>query len=239
MSTELAGPTRRDRQRAATVAEIKAVARQRLVEGGQTAIGLRAIARDLGLSAPALYRYFPSHEDLITALITDLFDELTEAMVAARDEYAPDDIGGRLYAIALGLRAWAVDHPAEFGLVFGSPVHSPMLDLYDDSPCHQAGMRFGAVFKDLMQELWRLRPFEIPPDDELGPELVAQLQSRAAQFGGLPPGAIYLSLTYWTRVYGLICMEIFGQLHWALDDAGPYFQAQLNEIARALGLDCL
>lgn len=239
MSTEPTVETRRDRQRAATVAEIKAAARRRLVEGGQTAIGLRAIARDLDLSAPALYRYFPSHDELITALITDLYDELTAAMVAARDEFEPEDLASRLYATALAFRTWGVTHPAEFGLVFGSPVHSPMLDLYDESPCHQAGMRFGAVFKDLMQELWHRRPFPIPADEELGPELVAQLQSRAAQFGDLPPGAIYLILNYWTRLYGLICMEIFGQLHWALDDAGPYYQAQVNEIARALSLDCL
>lgn len=238
VSQVAASPTRRDRQRAATVAEIKAAARQRLVDGGQGAISLRAVARDLGLSAPALYRYFPSHEDLLTALITDFFDELTDAMTAVRDALPPDDLGGRLYAVGTGLRDWAVAHPAEFGLVFGAPVPSPMLDIEDASPCHQAGMRFGAVSKDLVAELWHLKPFPVPTDEELGPELVRELRSRAGQFGDLPAGAVYLSLNYWTRLYGLICMEVFGQLHWALDDAGPYFEAQLNEIATALGLDC-
>ena len=238
VSEVAASPTRRDRQRAATVAEIKAAARQRLVDGGQAAISLRAIARDLGLSAPALYRYFPSHEDLLTALITDFFDELTDAMTALRDARPAGDLSGRLYAVGMGLRDWAITHPAEFGLVFGTPVPAPMLDLEDASPCHQAGMRFGAVFKDLVAELWRVQPFPVPSDEELGPELLRELGSRAAQFGDMPAGAVYLSLSYWTRLYGLICMEVFGQLHWALDDAAPYFEAQLNEIAVALGLDC-
>jgi hypothetical protein len=54
----------------------------------------------------------------------------------------------------------------------------------------------------------------------------------------MPPGAIYLALNFWTRLYGLICMEAFGQLHWALDDAGAYFEAQMLEMGEALGLDC-
>ena len=72
----------------------------------------------------------------------------------------------------------------------------------------------------------------------LGSELVAQLTQESEHFGGMPAGAIYLSLTYWTRLYGLICMEVFGQLHWALPDAAAYFEAQLYEIGQALGLDC-
>jgi hypothetical protein len=117
-------------------------------------------------------------------------------------------------------------------------VPDPLLADHDESPCHRAGMRFGAVFKDLVAELWRVKPFPIPNDEELGPELVAQFSPRAGHFDDMPAGAIYLTLNYWTRLYGLICMEIFGQLHWALDDAGPYFQAQVREMATALGLDC-
>jgi hypothetical protein len=99
-------------------------------------------------------------------------------------------------------------------------------------------MRFGAVFKDLVAKVYRQQPFPSPPEELLGPELVAQLTQKSEFFDGMPPGAVYLSLTYWTRLYGLICMEVFGQLHWALDDAGAYFEAQLREIGEALGLDC-
>ncbi|QNE18814.1 TetR/AcrR family transcriptional regulator [Kribbella qitaiheensis] len=232
------GESRRDRQRAATVAEIKAAARKLLVEGGVSAVGLRAVARELGLSAPALYRYFASHEDLISALIADLYDELTAYLVGLRDGDPASDLGEQLFLIAGGLRDWALAHPAEFGLLFGAPAPNPLDPGHEFTENHQAAMRFGAVFKDLVAKVWHLQPFESPADEVLGTELVAQLEQKSEVFDGMPAGAVYLALTYWTRLYGLICMEVFGQLHWALDDAGAYFAAQLREIGEALGLDC-
>jgi len=226
----------RDRRRAEAVVDIKSAARKLLVEGGGAAIGLRAVARELGVSAPALYRYFASHDDLVSALIADLYDELTAFLIELRDTGA--DLGEQLFLLAGGLRDWALAHPAEFGLMFGSPVPNPLAVEHDLTPSHQAAMRFGAVFKDLVAQVYWQRPFPSPPESELGPELVAQLEQKSEFFDGMPAGAIYLSLTYWTRLYGLICMEVFGQLHWALEDAGAYFDAQLREIGEALGLDC-
>ena len=228
--------TRRDRRRAATVAEIKAAARSLLVAGGASAVGLRAVARELGLSAPALYRYFASHEDLISAVVADLYDELTAYLIAERD--TSRDLGEQLFLVAGGLRTWALEHPAEFGLLFGGPVPNRGADDHELAPSHQAAMRFGAVFEELVVQVYRQRPFPGPSEELLGPELVRQLGQRSEIFGEMPPGAVYLALTYWTRLYGLICMEVFGQLLWALDDAGAFFEAQLREIGEALGLDC-
>jgi AcrR family transcriptional regulator len=229
--------TPRDRARAATVADIKATARRLLVEGGAGAITLRAVARELGLSAPALYRYFGSHQELVTEVIVDLYDELTAELAAARDEMPGDDLRGRLFAAAHRLRDWAVEHPSEFELVFAAPVPDLLrMEPEELTACHQAGMRFGAVFKDLLAELWETRPFPIPSDAELGPDLVRQMTVRTGHFSGMPAGAVYVTLSYWTRLYGLICMEVFGQLHWALDDVGSYFEAQLREMAASLGL---
>lgn len=242
------GMTRRDRQRAATVAEIKTAARRLLVGGGVGAVGLRAVARELGLTPPALYRYFPSHEALLSALIADLYDELTAALMALQETGAGTGVcadtgadlgpGDRLYLLANGLRDWALAHPAEFGLLFGTAIPDPDAADHEDTPGHQAAMRFAAVFKDLVVQVWHRQPFPCPSDDELGPVLVAQLRRKSEYFQGMPAGAIYLSLNYWTKLYGLICMEAFGQLHWALEDAGAYFEAQLREIGEALGLDC-
>jgi AcrR family transcriptional regulator len=230
-------PNRRDR-RAATLAEIKATARRLLVSGGVPAVGLRAVARELGLTPPALYRYFPSHEALLQALIADLYDELTAALMALQDNEADPDLGARLYLLANGLRDWALGHPAEFGLLFGTAIPDPDAEGHEDTPGHQAAMRFAAVFKALVAQVWHQKPFPHPSEQDLGPVLVAQLTRKAVYFDGMPPGAIYLALNYWTRLYGLICMEVFGQLHWALEDAGAYFEAQLFEIGEALGLDC-
>ena len=230
------GGTGRDRRRAATLADIKAAARKLLVNGGAAAVGLRAVARELGLTPPALYRYFPSHEALIGALMADLYDELTTALMNL--QAGDTDLGNRLYLLANGLRDWALAHPAEFGLLFGTAVPDPEGDGHEETPGHQAAMRFGALFKELVAQIWHQKPFPHPADEQLGTVLVEQLEAEAKEFDGMPPGAIYLSLNYWTRLYGLICMEVFGQLHWVLPDAAAYFEAQLFEIGEALGLDC-
>ena len=230
--------SRRAQVRAATVADIKSVARRLLVDGGAGAISLRAVARELGLSAPALYRYFGSLEELVTTLIVDLYDELTVAITVARDAVPEDDLSGRLYAVAREMRAWAITHPAEFELMFAAPVPDLLRTAPEElTECHQAGMRFGAVFKELLARLWRRQPFPVPPDEHLGPELTQQFTVDAGFFEGIPPGAVYVTLTYWTRLYGLICMEVFGQLHWALQEVEPYFETQLCEMADSLGLE--
>ncbi|MGW6282287.1 TetR/AcrR family transcriptional regulator [Kribbella sp. NPDC055071] len=228
----------REQRRAATLAEIKAAARRLLVTGGTAAIGLRAVARELGLTPPALYRYFPSHEALVGALIADLYDELTTALMDLQNTDEAVDLGARLYLLANGFRDWGLAHPAEFALLFGTAVQSPDVDDHEETVGHQAAMRFGSLFKELVAQIWHWQPFPYPPDEQLGTELVSQLTQESEHFGGMPPGAIYLSLTYWTRLYGLICMEVFGQLHWVLPDAASYFEAQLYEIGLALGLDC-
>lgn len=228
----------RDRRRAATLAEIKAAARRLLVSGGSAAVGLRAVARELGLTPPALYRYFPSHEALISAMIADLYDELTTALMDLQSTDEHVDLSARLYLLANGLRDWALAHPAEFGLLFGTAVPDPEDDEHEATPGHQAAMRFGALFKELVAQIWHQQPFPHPADSELGAVLVEQLKQESEHFHGMPPGAIYLSLSYWVRLYGLICMEVFGQLHWVLPDAAAYFEAQLYEIGQALGLDC-
>ncbi|GAA1605243.1 TetR/AcrR family transcriptional regulator [Kribbella hippodromi] len=230
--------TGRDRRRAATVAEIKAAARRLLVGGGTAAVGLRAVARELGLTPPALYRYFPSHEALLSALVADLYDELTTALLDLQNADPDIDLGTRLYLLANGLRDWALAHPAEFGLLFGTAVPDPEGDCHDQTPGHRAAMRFGGLFKELVAAVWHQKPFPHPSEEQLGPVLVEQLRAESEHFRGMPAGAIYLSLNYWTRLYGLICMEVFGQLHWVLPDAAAYFEAQLFEIGEALGLDC-
>ena len=111
---------RRERHRSATVTEIKDAARRLLLAGGRPALSTREIARSVGLSAGAIYRYFPSHEALVDALAADMCGELSGALAAARDS-APDEPAARARAVARAFRDWARGHPDEFGLVLGDP----------------------------------------------------------------------------------------------------------------------
>ena len=112
--------SRRDRLRADTVREIKQTARRVLVDQGVDGLALRAVAREMGMSAPALYRYFDSREDLVENVVADLYDELVAVLEAARDDARPATAPIQLLACSRAFRRWATTHHAEFGLLFGS-----------------------------------------------------------------------------------------------------------------------
>ena len=112
----------RARVRAELTAEIKAAATRQLVTDGAAGLSLRAIARELGMASSAIYRYFASRDELLTALIIDAYNELGELVEAANDRCEPADIGARFRTIAGTIRAWAVAHPHSYALIYGSPV---------------------------------------------------------------------------------------------------------------------
>jgi AcrR family transcriptional regulator len=231
-------PSRRDRLRAETLREIRATARRVLVEQGVEGLALRAIAREMGLSAPALYRYYASREDLLEHVVVDLYDELVAALEAARDAAVPAEPGPQLVAASRGFRSWATTHPAEFGLLFGSPaerIGSPAA-LEKSEAVHEAGHRFGGFFGELIARLFLERGFPIPADDEIDPALQEQLRTWCSTLPvELPLGVMQVFLSCWIRLYGMVCMEVFGHLRFALDDAEPLFEAELGQLSRVLG----
>jgi AcrR family transcriptional regulator len=230
---------RRDRLRAATVAEIKETARRLLVSEGIEGLSLRAIAREMGMTAPALYRYFPSREDLLAHLISDLYDEVSDAMEAARDGLPVDDVGGRLMAVSRTFRRWSVSHPREFALMFGTPIPGVMTGHTgeDAGVTSAAGRRFGLVFGQLMARGHAARPMPIRPDEEIEPALRAELERWRQEFPvPVPLGLVQLYLSCWVRLYGIVTMEVFGHLDFALDDPEPLFESELRGLAELLGM---
>lgn len=227
--------TRRERARDATVREIKDAARAMLVANGIEALTLRAIAREIDMTAPALYRYFDSRETLILALVADFYDELADYIRTARDAEAEDDVPARMLAACRALRRWALDHRQEFGLVFANPVAD--LSQVPDGPVHEAGWRFGAVYLELVVQLWNERAFPTTDLRTLDPSLRAELRRCAAEMDSvLPPEAVLVYLEAWTRLYGAVTMEVFGHLHFALDDSTAMFERQLIGLAEMFGL---
>src|SRR5262249_49131651 len=113
---------RRQRQRLATIEEIKQIARQHMRDQGAAAVSLRSIAKYLAVTHPALYRYFDRRDDLITALILDAYHALAEALATARDTAPADDSAARLLAACLEYRDWALAHPVDYALIFGNPI---------------------------------------------------------------------------------------------------------------------
>lgn len=230
--------TRRERMRDATLREIKEAAREHLRAHGPSGISLRGIARRMGMTAPALYRYYASLDDLIAAMIASYMDEISDAMEGARDALPADDVGGRLLAVTRTFHRWALDHRPEFAMVFGAPVPG-----YDGPPKGAdaaAGGRFGGIFFALFAEVWRRQPFAVPADEEIPADLRPQLLCLAASCGAdetdVPLGVLRLFGAAWVRLYGLVTMEVFGHVHYLLEDAEPLFEAELADLGTMLGL---
>jgi AcrR family transcriptional regulator len=240
-------PRRRERVRAATVQEIKQTARHLLVQAGPGAATLRAIAREMGMTAPGLYRYFDSHEVLIKHVVADIFNELADALSAAIQSAGAAAAGqgelaeltAKMVAACHAFRRWALDHKEEYSLVFGTPL--PGLDERDEI-IDECGRKFGGTFFALFFELWQRHPFPVPAPGEINPGLRKQLERYRDRTGAglseaeLPAGAMLAFLRCWTRLYGAVTLEVFDHLRFALDDASPMFEYTLTEMASALGL---
>jgi len=230
-----AATSRRDRHREETITEIKQIARRLLAEEGPSGIALRAIAREMGMTAPGLYRYYASLDELITALIVDCYDEVVTVVEQARDALPAANLGGRLHAASRAFRTWSVGHPAEFGLIFGAAL--PGYARPPVGPLEEAGARFSGVFRGLFVALWARRPFPVPDETTIDPGLIGQLERYSARTGaGLPPTAIYLFVACWVRIYGAVAMEVFGRIRWALEEGGALFETELRQLSELLGI---
>src|SRR3954470_1793540 len=207
MPAEVTGEavSRRARVRADTVRESKDTARRVLVEHGGEGFALRAIAREMGMTAPALYRYFDNREDLVGHVVADLYDELCAHLEAARDAAEPATPAVGLLACSRAFRRWAITHHQEFGLLFGSAgdavVPTEALRRDEDSPAQAAARRFGAIFAGLVAQVYLAHPFPVPADEEMDPALVAQLREWMAKFPlELPLGVVRVFLSCWVRL---------------------------------------
>ncbi|MEV4738900.1 TetR/AcrR family transcriptional regulator [Streptomyces sp. NPDC049555] len=224
---------RRHRVREQALTEILDTGRRLLVEEGPSAVTLRAIAREMGMTAPALYRYYAGHRDLVQALVSRLYDELAASLAEARERRPADDPGGRLREVCRQLRRWALAHPREFGLLFAKPVTDA--DTAPGSAAHDPSWRFGTILLELMVQLWRRGT--ITPPAGLDPAWTVQLEEVREHLAGepVPLEVIYVFVSCWARIYGAVAVEVFGHLDFALTDPEPLFEHALRDVLAALG----
>lgn len=247
--TETPALTRRDRMRAATMEEITATARRLLVEQGPDAVSLRAIAREMGMTAPGLYRYYGSREELLRHVVATIFRELAGDIREAIRQVGPGPASGfasdaarrnhialKLVAACREYRRWALDHKDEFALLFGVPVPG-----FDDGRwdiAAQCALEFAGTFYVLFLELWNAIHFPVLADEEIDPALRPQFSHLREGLGtDLPDGAILVFTRCWMVLYGAVAMEVFGHLGFALEDPAPMFEFTLSDLARLVGLE--
>jgi len=237
ISRQPSPPTHRQRRREATRDEILEAARRLLVESGLEQVTLRGIAGELGMTAPALYRYFDSREALLESLIDTLYDDLADILLAVRDADVQATLKTQFVTTSRAFRRWALTHRPEFGLLFGAPL--PGVPGKDVATAPNRGMRFGQVWLQLFGKLARQHPEVVPDGRRVAPQLRRQLRAYHELIGrAVSIGTLELFLSCWMRLYGAVATEAFGHLNFALSDgdAEALFEGLLSELADRLGL---
>lgn len=214
-------PTARDRARTETTAAIVDAARHQLAEVGAAALSLRAVAREVGMVSSAVYRYVPSRDDLLTVLVVEAYDAVGEAAERARLPADPPRAQWR--AVWRAVRAWALAHPAEYALVYGSPVPGYVAPADTVAP----GVRVGLVL------------LEIVADHATGPVDPAPAACAAIVpdlHPGLDPRRAPAAVAAWTQLFGTVGFELFGQYENGVTDREAFLDYVADAAATAVGL---
>ncbi|MEU1433673.1 TetR/AcrR family transcriptional regulator [Streptomyces sp. NPDC005786] len=271
----------RERARIEVTAAIKDEARRQLAAEGAAKLSLRAVARELGMVSSALYRYFPSRDELLTALIVDAYDSVGEAAEHAHrtavEETAEADAPGRpaagkspaperpaateppasastsastptpapasasasarpgghlarWVAVACAVREWALEHPHEYALIYGSPVPGYTAPQATIGPASRVPYVLMAVVEDAQRQ----EGLALPP---LAEELRPEAERLAADLApGLPPAVVAPFVAAWAQLFGLLSFELFGQFNHVVEEREVFFRQAVTELARTVGL---
>ncbi len=216
------GLTRRERQREATFAEITRASRALLAEGAE--LSLRAVAAKMGMTAPALYRYVASYQELVDLVAYEIDKAATATFAAAAQALPADDPAGRLVVSVTEFRMWALANPREFALVFANPVA--------DAGCVRREMltqaSSGHLFTDQMFAVWQHNHFPVPALDDLAPAvresvLDPLIPAKVDQVPMEHRGLVWTYMQGWTQLYGVVALEIMGHMDPRVIESGEMF----------------
>ncbi len=236
----MTGPTRaataRERARAELTREIIEEARRQLAAAGADGLSLRAVARQLGMVSSALYRYFPSRDDLLTALIIDAYDaigDVTESAIAAVPAARPRE---RWAAACHAIRDWARARPHEYALIYGSPVPGYRAPQSTVAPAARVPVALVGVLAAAAAS-GALTPAS-PPARPLDGALAAQAASLTAllDMPALPADVLVGGVIAWTQLFGMLSFELFGQFVGSFEPADALFACAVERLADLAGL---
>lgn len=221
----------RARARMEVTAAIKEEARRQLAQEGASRLSLRAVARSLGMVSSALYRYFPSRDDLLTALIIDAYDSLGASAEAANERVAGAAPLERWTAVAEAVRTWALEHPHEYALIYGSPVPGYTAPMTTVPAASRVGLLFIGIVRDAHEQGVLADAPELPDD------LTAEAGRMAADLApDLPPATVVALIAAWAELFGLVGFELFGQFNRVVEDRPPFFRRAAVRIAHEVGV---
>lgn len=227
--------TARERARAEILREIVEIGQVHLARDGAAALSLRAVARDLGMVSSAVYRYVPNRDALLTLLIIDAYDSLGDAVERAERTVPRADFLRRFLATANAVRTWALAHPHQYALVYGSPVPGYAAPEDTIGPAS----RVPTVLVTILVDLEASGAAPVAPPVE--PAVASTIEAMRTFTGGLVSDDLLLrGLVSWGALLGAISLELFGHLHNVVADGArarkAYFEHQMRQVAEGLGL---
>ena len=220
---------RHARQLEATRAEIKAAAWVQVSERGAASLSLRAVAAAIGLSAPALYRYFPSRDSLVTALIIDAYQSLALAQNKTLDSLAGRSWEECLRGLGLAYRVWATNQPAAFYIIFGAPIPGYIQPTEETLPA--AGSSLSALIQVLTMAM-KAGDLALPLEPPAAPSLRASFASWSDAVHHNDPEILYLAFSIASRIQGLTLAELGGQFAPFIKDFEELFGRELERIIK-------
>ncbi len=211
------------RARALTIEQAKAIALRQLADGGVEALSLNQIAAELGLTGPAIYRYFVTRNELLTELIVDAYRDLAAAMEETLRKAGTPAGAAQLRALAEAYRAWALGQPHRYRLLFSAPVPGYAANA---ARLVEAADRAMAIYLEAVA-----RAGISSPERPVGKSLASQLRdwSRRHQ-RELAPDILYLGLITWTRLHGFISLEIEGAFASMGIDPDAMFEREVDAL---------
>ncbi|HSZ43142.1 MAG TPA: TetR/AcrR family transcriptional regulator [Trebonia sp.] len=236
MARPNASTTARERARAELTREIKEEAKRQLAVAGADGLSLRAVARSLGLVSSALYRYFPSRDDLLTALIIDAYNSLGTAVESAAEgaDRAPR---ARWASACAAVRAWARANPHEYALIYGSPVPGYRAPEATVGPASRLPLAFIGILRDAGVR-GAAADGAVPVTGVLAEQaaVVSDLARAGDERQVLPPGVMVRGVMAWTQLFGMVSFELFGQFVGSFDPPDAFFEHAVAEMAAFVGL---
>jgi len=220
----MSAPSIRARVRAEMTEEIKSIARRHLASDGAN-LSLRAVARDLGVVSSAIYRYFASRDDLLTALIVDAYNSLGDAVEAADAGPPKADLLGRWLAVAHAVRDWALAQPHEYALIYGSPVPGYQAPQDTVGPATRSSFTLMRLLRDGVDlGLYEGEGDRLPEPIERD---LAPL--RAEVVPNVPASLLARGMAAWLLLFGAVSFELFGQFNQVINDRRAFFDFHMRE----------
>jgi AcrR family transcriptional regulator len=225
-------PRTRKVARELQIQTIKATARRLLDQRGASELSLREVAREMNQTSSALYRYFANRDELLTALILDAYNDLGASTEDAEAVVARSNRRERWLVATRTIRRWALQHPHEYALVYGSPIpgyHAPVETIV-------AATRVTNVLGRIINDHFQEHPTAFDPSSEKRVAEFFELENLRFFMPNVPAEMLVKGIGAWTQVFGFVSFELFGHYENSVRDFEAYFDDVVTRLGHDVGI---